>query len=284
LSLLVLQTNFKQIHMFFRQTLNVIPARISQNLSLFFCLAFLSFFLGNCKPASNEAEENLETDGAEQAAYQQFLKMRDPALNLVPQERMLTAINYMNSQRTSQPTALAWQERGPNNIGGRSRSIMIDSPARRVKTSIAYPSLSVLDVLSRDLHLTPDMTGCSVKPMYVLVRHELQINASIRCGTTPHQTFCDRCLVLRADPPTGVLRRKRRTGACANPRCSSPASSSARRVLPTPTGPVRVSSRVVRTRRLSSTSSSERSMKLLNRAGNPREVAALTASVLSRRR
>ena len=112
--------------MFFKQTLNVTIARIMQNLKLLFCLVFLSLFISNCKPVSSEAEENLETDGAAQAMYQQFLMMRDPALNIVPQERMLAAISYMNNQRTSQPTALTWQERGPNNIGGRSRAIIID--------------------------------------------------------------------------------------------------------------------------------------------------------------
>lgn len=111
--------------MFFRQTSYVKPARIIQTLKIFFCLAFLSLFISNCKPTS-ETEENLETDGAEKAMHQEFLMTRDPALNVVPKERLLTAINYMNSQRTSQPTALAWQERGPNNIGGRSRTIMID--------------------------------------------------------------------------------------------------------------------------------------------------------------
>ena len=77
-----------------------------------------------------------------------------------------------------------------------SLSIMIDSPARRVKTSIAYPSFSRLDVLSRDLHLTPDMPGCSVKPMYVLVRPELQINASTPSRAAGHMRFCDDRLVF----------------------------------------------------------------------------------------
>jgi hypothetical protein len=111
--------------MFFRQTMNVKPARIIQTIKIFFCLAFLSLFISNCKPKS-ETEENLETDGAEKAMHQEFLMTRDPALNIVPQERLLTAMNFMNSQRGSQAAALAWQERGPNNIGGRSRTIMID--------------------------------------------------------------------------------------------------------------------------------------------------------------
>ena len=112
--------------MFLRKSLIATKAFIFQNAKLFFCLFSLSFFIINCKPVTNEANEELETDGADKAMQQQFLMMRDPALNIVPQERLLTAINYMNSQRTTQPAALTWQERGPNNIGGRTRAILID--------------------------------------------------------------------------------------------------------------------------------------------------------------
>jgi photosystem II stability/assembly factor-like uncharacterized protein len=112
--------------MFFRQTIIVTSTFIFQNVKLFSCLLFLSLLISNCKPVTSEAEEKLETDGADRAMHQEFLMTRDPALNIVPKERLLTALNYMNSQRTTQPSALTWQERGPNNIGGRSRAIMID--------------------------------------------------------------------------------------------------------------------------------------------------------------
>jgi hypothetical protein len=113
------------MRMFCRQTLHVTTARVIQTLKLFSCLVFLSLFISNCR-SNNDAGEDLETDGADRAMHQEFLMTRDPALNTVPKERLLTAIDYMNSQRTTQPTALAWQERGPNNIGGRTRAIMID--------------------------------------------------------------------------------------------------------------------------------------------------------------
>jgi hypothetical protein len=51
---------------------------------------------------------------------------RDPALNIVPKERLLTAMRFMSNARTTQITDLTWAERGPNNIGGRSRAILID--------------------------------------------------------------------------------------------------------------------------------------------------------------
>jgi hypothetical protein len=97
-----------------------------QNLKLFTGLIIFAMMISNCKSSTAKAEEKLETDGAGKAMHQQYLMMRDPALNVVPMERMLDAISYMNSQRTSQPAALSWAERGPNNIGGRARSILID--------------------------------------------------------------------------------------------------------------------------------------------------------------
>src|SRR6185369_1685477 len=114
------------MRMFLRKSLIATKAFIFPNAKLFFCLISLSFLIINCKPVTNDANEELETDGADKAMHQQFLMTRDPALNIVPQERLLTAMNYMNNQRTTQPAALTWQERGPNNIGGRSRTILID--------------------------------------------------------------------------------------------------------------------------------------------------------------
>src|SRR5947208_15730013 len=101
-------------------------ARKFEKICFFFLLLAVSVSVNNCKPHTSETEENLETDGADKAKQQEFLMTRDPVSNIVPKERLLTALSYMNSMRTTQPAALAWQERGPNNIGGRSRAILID--------------------------------------------------------------------------------------------------------------------------------------------------------------
>jgi hypothetical protein len=80
-----------------------------------------------CKTSSNEEdEEKLEMDGMQKAMRQEFFMTRDPALNIVPKERLLTAMKFMTTARTTQITDLSWTERGPNNIGGRSRAILID--------------------------------------------------------------------------------------------------------------------------------------------------------------
>jgi photosystem II stability/assembly factor-like uncharacterized protein len=80
----------------------------------------------SCKNHSSDSEEKLEMDGMEKAMRQQFLMTRDPALNRVPTERLLDAMRFMNNARTTLTSNLTWTERGPNNIGGRSRTIMID--------------------------------------------------------------------------------------------------------------------------------------------------------------
>lgn len=58
---------------------------------------------------------------------QEFLMTRDPALNYVPTERMQAARDYMEAlMRTEQVQSLTWTERGPNNVGGRTRAILVD--------------------------------------------------------------------------------------------------------------------------------------------------------------
>jgi photosystem II stability/assembly factor-like uncharacterized protein len=88
--------------------------------------ALVSGIFVSCKKHSSNSEEKLEMDGMEKAMRQQFLMTRDPALNRVPTERLLDAMRFMNNARTTQITNLTWTERGPNNIGGRSRTIIID--------------------------------------------------------------------------------------------------------------------------------------------------------------
>lgn len=91
----------------------------------------LLFGMVSCQlKAKEEAEaEELEADGMEAAMRQQFQMTRDPMLNIVPRERLeiakqqATAISNANFRMS----ALSWQERGPNNVGGRTRAILVDS-------------------------------------------------------------------------------------------------------------------------------------------------------------
>ncbi len=70
-----------------------------------------------------------EEDGMQEAMEQEFLKTQDPTIHRVPTERMSAAketVEAMKADISSRTNALAWTERGPNNIGGRTRAIIVD--------------------------------------------------------------------------------------------------------------------------------------------------------------
>src|SRR5262245_51493714 len=101
---LVSKNNLKKPNMFLTQPIRT----VRQNLKFLLSILTIGFFLTNCKSTEREEEE----DGMQQAMHQEFLMTRDPALNVVPKERLLTAMDYMNNARLLQPAALTWQERG----------------------------------------------------------------------------------------------------------------------------------------------------------------------------
>jgi len=78
----------------------------------------------------HEEEDSKSPDQPEEAYYLEFLKTRDPKTNTVPTERLIPALNYMKELQQTQtdgPIAgIDWQERGPNNVGGRTRAVLFD--------------------------------------------------------------------------------------------------------------------------------------------------------------
>jgi hypothetical protein len=118
----------------------------------------VSGILISCKGHSSDPEEKLEMDGMEKAIRQQVLMTRDPALNRVPTERLLDAMRFMSNARTTQISNLAWTERGPNNIGGRSRTIMIDKHDPTGNTVFAASVSGGIFKTSNFLSATPSWT------------------------------------------------------------------------------------------------------------------------------
>lgn len=111
----------------FPERQHAVPVKFSFFRCMVPAIFLLNLLMPGCKTSSNEEdEEKLEMDGMQKAMRQEFFMTRDPALNIVPKERLLTAMKLMSNARTTQITDLTWNERGPNNIGGRSRAIMID--------------------------------------------------------------------------------------------------------------------------------------------------------------
>ncbi len=111
--------------MFFEKRIAPLQTKLSYIL-YFSVVVISSLAITACKGYSTDTDGTLEMDGMEKAMRQEFLMTRDPALNTIPNERLRAAISFLNNARTSQIDNLTWQERGPNNIGGRSRAIMID--------------------------------------------------------------------------------------------------------------------------------------------------------------
>ena len=80
-----------------------------------------------------EMERKLERqDGMDMAMAYEFELTKDPALNIVPRERLLAANNYRVqklaslSRTTTAIPGINWTERGPNNVGGRTRTLVYD--------------------------------------------------------------------------------------------------------------------------------------------------------------
>jgi len=59
----------------------------------------------------------------------EYLMTHDPKTNSIPRERLLPAKAYTQSllDRETPIPGVNWEERGPNNVSGRTRSILIDA-------------------------------------------------------------------------------------------------------------------------------------------------------------
>ncbi|RYY97862.1 MAG: exo-alpha-sialidase, partial [Chitinophagaceae bacterium] len=103
------------------------------------CLALFSCTSGiRSHEAEEEAAEKLEADGMELAIRQQFRATRDLTTNDVPTQRLLEAQQVRELMiATGRTAALPWQERGPSNIGGRTRALIVDSRDATGNTVIA---------------------------------------------------------------------------------------------------------------------------------------------------
>jgi len=82
-----------------------------------------------------ELEQKLERqDGVDMAMAYEFELTKDPALNVVPRERLVAADNYRKqklaelsiNRTTTAVSGINWTERGPNNVGGRTRALLYD--------------------------------------------------------------------------------------------------------------------------------------------------------------
>jgi hypothetical protein len=101
------------------------------------CLAglFIGGFIAGCnsiRQSETETDSEKKVSGAvmlQKAMEQEFRWVRDPQLNYVPRERIFAAKAYMESLQggiAARTAALDWDERGPINVGGRTRAMIVD--------------------------------------------------------------------------------------------------------------------------------------------------------------
>jgi len=98
-----------------------------KKLALTFFLILSSFMLNAQAPNS----DTLDLEDAEEQFKYDFEHTKDPALGYPPTIELRTTRNALRSGNNSSQTHRAiqgatWQERGPSNIGGRTRAIMYD--------------------------------------------------------------------------------------------------------------------------------------------------------------
>ncbi|WP_207495963.1 T9SS type A sorting domain-containing protein [Aridibaculum aurantiacum] len=89
-----------------------------------FSFLFFTFSCSDTKPHLGEHETKSEAEGL---LHQEFYMTKDPALGYIPIERKFEGaqqtLQLLNTSRTNN---FVWQERGPNNIAGRVRAVLID--------------------------------------------------------------------------------------------------------------------------------------------------------------
>ena len=65
-------------------------------------------------------------DRPDLAMEQDFFMTLDPALKMVPRERLIQAFEKAEISRSLRTTSVEWNEHGPDNVGGRTRAVMFD--------------------------------------------------------------------------------------------------------------------------------------------------------------
>lgn len=90
------------------------------------------------KRDKTEKDTYSERDEMQKAMQHEFIMTVDPALGYIPKERLTAAIAYEERlSRMMRMDAITWAERGPNNVAGRTRALIIDSKDNTGNTVLA---------------------------------------------------------------------------------------------------------------------------------------------------
>ncbi len=110
-----------------------VKAKLILSVALTFSAAGGFYFILNFgKPSEVIDNDEPNTDRPDLALAQDVARTKDPSLGYVPRERLMNVFNVIKqqkAQRSANPdplTSATWVERGPSNVGGRTRAIMFD--------------------------------------------------------------------------------------------------------------------------------------------------------------
>ncbi len=115
------------------------PKHVHQYLVLLFSIVLISSCITN-QPTNRTSFSKQER--FKEAMEHEFDKTHDKKLGYIPTDRLLIALNYYKEQsllkgKTSPAFAdIEWKERGPNNIGGRTRAILFLSSTKVLAAGI----------------------------------------------------------------------------------------------------------------------------------------------------
>ncbi len=133
---------------------------------LVFTGILISTFLFLQKKDQSQAFEKLpKMQRIDEAIDQEFAATKDPALNEVPRQRLVAAKAYADRLRNaplSQRSAISgitWDERGPSNVSGRTRAILVDAGDATGNTVFAGSVGGGLWVTTNALAGTPSWTN-----------------------------------------------------------------------------------------------------------------------------
>ena len=107
------------------------PGRLIYYLSICFLLVLFLFITSLPLPRIDTYSKVSRDDKRTRmdlAMEQEIARTKDPALGYVPKQRLIAAHQYANSRRANARAiqGVSWIERGPVNVGGRTRAIMVD--------------------------------------------------------------------------------------------------------------------------------------------------------------
>ncbi|MFK7920657.1 MAG: T9SS type A sorting domain-containing protein [Bacteroidia bacterium] len=91
------------------------------------------FLIFQLTPSQHKIQKVPKQKAIEAAIEQEFEMTKDPSLNEVPRDRLIEARAYAERLRQDPDftraaiTGINWDERGPNNVSGRTRAILVDA-------------------------------------------------------------------------------------------------------------------------------------------------------------